>query len=343
MPGIVIGPTATVIPNNNQNAIAGSNDGITPVYMSELPDVSPSNNQVVVSPGVQFSWPNGKTLYACVDPGLTGHVSYANNGASVGQGQVFNRASNVPVLLTSFSTGIPTTAVPSSPVFTSTPDLDISQFSSIIIRMQFPVNAANTVVVSNYVDILVGQTNVAGQVANPLEADRAEWWMTAAGINDSYNSLQVPVKSQYLNVTMSYAKAATAWGGSLTIEIYGSNETINETVYVHNGAGMSSQFIETGLYSVNIGTGVTYTEFIPSLNREYTLSNVSGLTGTAGYGYLIAYYHGIAYQLPSVYQPSTNPKYFMVTTPIKLPNTPIQVNGFCAASPAGANIQIVLS
>lgn len=231
MTGLTIGPNATPVTTpNGQNDLFGQNTGAVTVYLSELSDVSPANKSVAVTPGNNFTWPNGKQLYACTDPGTSGQISFVNNGATVGIATVNSKSSNAPVLLDTRVITAPDGAFGTS---ISGSGIDLSGFASII--FSFSVQQAQSPLPLNPLSFFELITNQRSATVSASTYTKDAQYLYDYSASNAHSSLQIPVKNSRLDwVLILNKQALVGSGGTLTMQILGTNDPISAAIYIHN-------------------------------------------------------------------------------------------------------------
>lgn len=287
--------TDTPVPvysTNTEVDLFGQNTGLVPLYLSELTDVSPTNNSLILTPGTPFTWPKGKQLYAVADPNATGSITYTNNGASMGVGTVTAKNANAVTLIAEANLAVAAGAGIYGPNLIR--DLDVSQFASIIIvyTVVAPVMVATG---GNYIDAyqyfsyapLVGAgypfAFVPGSVVDIFNPQ----FSYCTGANGEACTVQLPVTAQYFHMENTVTVGGFGNTSTLNIKVLGSSETISEPKYVNQGDSLEEGIPKYGIHYKAFGAGLGGAYMMASKNGEAIISqvNASGPGGRADFYY----------------------------------------------------------
>lgn len=271
-----VGPQAiSVTTSQSQYDIFGQNLGTVPIYLSELPDVSPTNNSLVLAKGNTFTWPSGKQLYACTGTGQNSILTYTNNGATMGlsnvnvAGTVGTIGQNNPINLGQGGTA--TLVGAQSLVALNVPSgIPTKGFASIIIAIGDDANYNGGLALANWCTLNIVQT-----LNNITVATYTPQWLLG-GILQGY--IQIPVIGDTLNISGSFSKAASGTPDFIYVQVIGSSEDIQNPRYLNQNVLQGGDIPSGGAYSLN--TSATNLNFIATKNGPASLHVLAG-TGTS--------------------------------------------------------------
>lgn len=315
MPQLTLTQQATPLQSQSGAAIVGQNlSRQYALYLSELPDVSPTINSTVIGPGGDFTWPGDKPIYACTDPGASITISYLNNGATINSGAVTANSANAPELLAIIGSKYGTN---------DTGLLNVGNFASIIVTTLWP-GTGTPIVAGNFIHCQIDTYNSKLQDLTTLIGFSNAQYLT----NDPsrLGLYQAPVIGPWIVVSGNINGTGTVW----TMYVYGSNETIYNPRYAmtyNNGFGFGSQ---GGASVLQIPSGGNITQLLNGINGPAVC--VSSLTSGTTLPQTVVY----AYQTGSIYR-LLNLSAINDPKPLILPARPIAIQGI---SPAGSTSDI---
>jgi hypothetical protein len=276
-PGAVLVSTSAAKPYQ----LSSSYDSTNNVFIGTDPSVSDNNYVRELVPGESFTWTEiALPVYAWCKPLQSAAlvVAYeATGSASPGRASVFTKSSAEATLLHEESFAYLAAAVGGGgAVFNP----DVSLYASVIVTITCESSGAPlSAVTTNYIFASLGFADDDDLLVTPrANSYFAPQWLLCETEQTLYGlarpqSIQLPVTGKYFFGFMEFAKAATAAGGTITVQVYGSGEIVNGPRYVSQGRGMVGELPNTKMYSRST-VGVTVTENIASTNGPGTLSTV---------------------------------------------------------------------
>lgn len=277
------------------------NVGVTGIiYASRNAGVTPSNAEYVLPPNGHVSVPSGITLYVCTD--TTAYGFYHSDGTTFDPGsfgistQPPTRLANTPTLIATSTAAY--TALAGAFVAALPVNLDVSSYSSLIFVITNLSTGGKSPAIADYIQLDVQLS------ASPVVLSQnvhAEYLLLDPGTLTPSQGLQVPVTQKYLlAITSAQVRksAIVGYTGSITLNVYGSNEVITTPRYIGQGQGMLGA-APSGGAAVIVAAAGSSTSFIATKNgTAYVESAWAG--GTGGLVNVQMVEAGIAYNIVSV-------------------------------------------
>ena len=291
--------------DSSSDALTVQNTGITSVYISRYPGVDSNTFEHVIGPGGDWTWPAQTALFVAVGVGLKGQISYGPNGSTVNSGSTYTQNSNQPTLIYSVPITYPTGVF--SKIVTKT-NIQISQFASVFFTItgnlaSYPL----PVTFSNFMRITAQQS---GDTTGVVVQEIGEFLLNTMN-SVACSTLQIPVRNKNLSIIfeMYKANAADPMSGTHTLNVFGSNEVITTSKYIHNSLDLFGSIALGGFFYTQNGPATSSNDYnISTKNGPMFLSAVN-LTGTtaAGLAYMTAFIaeNGNIQPLTTVITPGT--------------------------------------
>lgn len=295
-------------PTQLQSGYAGGflvhNNGTNPAYLGLDSSVSHGTQSITLVPGASLTW-NGE-LWGVCDNGLPttletalqgqGHsapgpssvvaslsgpvaIDQANNGVSVPggigvNGNVATLPSNKLTLLSTQTLAYNAAAGTYQTLNAGPPGLDVSAYASVLIIFSVPT-ALGAATPATHLDITL--TQVVPDVSYSTADQEFASFLPNANVTQ-IGSVQVPLVGGQVLLQMVLTKLASAAGGNVTAQIYGSHEIIPTTRYLSwagaTGTGMGDNVIS----NVSAATDT----IVSSANGAAELEVLAGTGSSAG-------------------------------------------------------------
>ena len=265
--------------DSNSDALTVQNTGITSVYISRYPGVDSNTFEHVIGPGGDWTWPAQTALFVAVGVGLKGQISYGPNGSTVNSGSTYTQNSNQPTLIYSVPITYPTGVF--SKIVTKT-NIQISQFASMFFTLTGNLNSYPLpITLTNFMRITAQQS---GDTSGVVVQEVAEYILNTMN-SLACSTLQIPVRNKNLSVIFEMYKvnAADPMSGTHTLNVFGSNEVITASKYIHNSLDLFGTIPIGGIFSQLVNNTGSTTFFLGTKNGPATLSLFNNNTTTSGY------------------------------------------------------------
>lgn len=265
------------------------NSGDNPVYLGQDSSLTVPTRAFSLPAGSTLNWSGDTELWAVTDGGLTGELELLFTGEnSFTPGPSNLKLSSAITLLDTIS--LPYIGGASSVSKLGLP-VEVSDYSSIILIVSNSTSSATdgALASTNYITLTATMYDLSAVLGQDVEA---QWLLASSNFTTVGNpiskpsSLQIPVTNKKFIANVTINKIATPYNGTLTVFVFGSHESIQDSKYLSRGDGLKGTAPIGGIYTQTVVAIATTQFFIASRNGScnYSLSRNAG----SGFGGSVA-------------------------------------------------------